>query len=406
MHKNIITNKLFSFIALGAIIAGSLAGLAPTTFADVANVTTLPATSVALTDATLNAVNGANDATGSSFWVSTSTFSTATPTLPDGVYSTNNFGAVASSTPFAASLSSANGLPAVATSTTYYYAAWVAVGDTWYPGAIETVTTLPTPVPTPAPSVVTNPATAVTSSDAILNATNGPADASGHYFWVSTSTFSTASSTVPDGVFSTSDFGAIASSTDFGAALSSVSGLGAITPNTTYYFNAWSNVDGVWYPGAINSLTTAGTTTTGTIGGDVTGGAATVGTLSVTGVTAVKTSAIADGTFSNGWKYVFNITVPTNEKNLSMKFGDWMSTVGSTTLAAANNMRISSAQADNSGATVLVTGANTYTTPTLHMTGDLDPAMDGEQVQVTIEVAVPSSTVNGAYSTSYGVKTQ
>jgi hypothetical protein len=89
-----------------------------------------------------------------------------------------------------------------------------------------------------------------------------------------------------------------------------------------------------------------------------------------------------------------------------MKFADWTSVVGSSTLAAGNNMRISSVQADNAGATVMVTGANVYTSPSLTMTGDLNPAVDGKQVQVKVEVAVPSNTVNGAYTTSYGVQTQ
>ena len=148
--------------------------------------------------------------------------------------------------------------------------------------------------------------------------------------------------------------------------------------------------------------------TDGTINGDVTGGQATttMGVLKVDSVTAVKTTAVADGTFSNGWKYTFNITVPSNETHLSMKFADWMSTVGSTTLGAANNMRISSLQADNNNATVLVTAANTYTTPALNMNADLNSSLDGKQVQVNVEVAVPSNTVNGSYTTSYGVKTQ
>jgi hypothetical protein len=69
-------------------------------------------------------------------------------------------------------------------------------------------------------------------------------------------------------------------------------------------------------------------------------------------------------------------------------------------------MRISSAQADNAGATVLLTGADTYSLPVLNMTSDLNPAIDGNQVQVKVEVAVPTTTVNGSYSTSYGVKTE
>ena len=49
-------------------------------------VTTNPATAVTDADATLNGMNGGSAATGHSFWVSTSSFSTASPTIPSGVY--------------------------------------------------------------------------------------------------------------------------------------------------------------------------------------------------------------------------------------------------------------------------------------------------------------------------------
>ena len=88
-----------------------------------------------------------------------------------------------------------------------------------------------------------------------------------------------------------------------------------------------------------------------------------------------------------------------------MKFANWMSNVGSTTISVANNMRISSLQA-NSSSTVLLIAPDTYSTPTLTMSSDMNNAMPGLQVQVLVEVAIPSSTVNGSYSTSYGVKTQ
>jgi len=141
----------------------------------------------------------------------------------------------------------------------------------------------------------------------------------------------------------------------------------------------------------------------GTIGGEVVGG---VGVLEVTSVETVDSTATADDTFENGWEYVFNITVPTNEDDLAMKFADWARTGGGGTIPAANNIRISSPQADNSGATVLITAANTYSTPALHMTGDLNPSMDGLQVKVTVEVKIPSDTPSGSYTTSYGVKTE
>ena len=68
-------------------------------------VTTDSATSVTVSDATLNAMNDDYDATGHSFWISTSTFSTSTPNIPSGVYSTPDFGAISSSTAFSAPLS-------------------------------------------------------------------------------------------------------------------------------------------------------------------------------------------------------------------------------------------------------------------------------------------------------------
>lgn len=145
---------------------------------------------------------------------------------------------------------------------------------------------------------------------------------------------------------------------------------------------------------------------TGTIGGDVTGGASSTGTLAVTSITPVQTNATADNTYEHGWSYVFNITIPTNEQNLSMKFADWFNATASSTLAAGNNMQISSAQADNAGAVVPITAANTYSTPALHMVTDLDPATPGIQVQVTVQVKIPANTVNGSYTTSYGVQTQ
>ena len=143
----------------------------------------------------------------------------------------------------------------------------------------------------------------------------------------------------------------------------------------------------------------------GTIGGTVTGGTD-VGVLAITGVTAVKTNATADGTFPNGWEYTFNITIPSNETHLGMKFANWASTTGSSNIPVANNMRISSVQANNAGATVLLGEGGIYSSPTLNITGDLDTTLVGNQIQVKVEVAIPTTAVNGSYSTSYGVETQ
>lgn len=139
----------------------------------------------------------------------------------------------------------------------------------------------------------------------------------------------------------------------------------------------------------------------GEIGGDVTNN----GILAVTSITAVDTTATADGTFGSGWQFIFNVTVPNSEPNVAMKFANWMSTVGSTTIPVANNIRISSMQA-SATSTILVTAANIYTTPDLVMTGDLNGTLPGKQVQIKVEVAVPVGTADGAYTTTYGIRSQ
>lgn len=147
------------------------------------------------------------------------------------------------------------------------------------------------------------------------------------------------------------------------------------------------------------------TGTSGTIGGEVTGGVSNNGELIVTSIDRIQTNATANNSFASGWKYIFHITTPNNEPELAMKFSDWMNTNSQDQLMTANNVRISSAQANNSGATVLLTTANTYSTPSLIMTTDLNPSLAGRQVEVMVEVKIPANTVNGSYTTSYGVRT-
>ncbi len=499
LHAIIRPASLLAAFALVVSSFGFAVGATPTAFAvaspstatSTPDVTTLPATSVTASDATLNALNGASDANAYLFWVATSTFSTASPTMPAGVYSTPDFGTVAAGMPFSAQLSSATGLPTVMPNTTYYYTAWVHTDAGWSPGSILSFTTASAPM---TGSVTTLPATSVTSSDATLNALNGAADATGHSFWVSTSTFSTASPTIPSGVYSTPDLGAINATTPFSAQLSSVTGLPTVTPDTTYYYAGWANVGGTWTPGSILQFTTASSTGTGTgsttmptvtsispasgttsggtsvtitgtgftgatavhfgtttatitattsdtsltvtapaattagavdvtvttptgtsatssgdrytyqLGGTVGGGTQPGGTLTVNSITPIKTTATADNTYENGWSYMFDITVPTSEPNLSMMFSNWMDTA-SDTLPVADNMRISSAQASNTDP-VTITAANMYSSPALHIVGTTSTTTPGYHVQVLVEVKVPLNTVNGTYTTNYAVQTQ
>lgn len=151
-----------------------------------------------------------------------------------------------------------------------------------------------------------------------------------------------------------------------------------------------------------------GATTGGTIGGDVTGGnnggngTTTNGFLHVDSIEQVRDTATAGAGFGSGWAWKFRITVPTNEPSLAMKFADWTHSNGTDHIGAANNMRISSNQAATT-TTISITGAGTYS-DAMTVTGDLDPNTPGRQIEVMVEMQVPSDTLNGSYTTDYGVK--
>lgn len=123
--------------------------------------------------------------------------------------------------------------------------------------------------------------------------------------------------------------------------------------------------------------------------------------LAVTNISALKTFATADGTYENGWAWIFHITVPTNETLFAMKFADWTSVLPNT-IPVANNVRYSSAQANNGP--FEITAANVYGGE-LNLTGDLDPGIAGRQIQVKVEAKIPLDSAGGSYSTSYGVFT-
>lgn len=121
-------------------------------------------------------------------------------------------------------------------------------------------------VPTANVSAATNPTTneasAITTSDATLNGTNGDEAANAHSFWVSLETFDTGSPTIPEGVYSSQVLPGTAALGTFSVSLSDIttsgipSNLPAITPDTTYYYVAWSNVGESWFPGEIVSFQT------------------------------------------------------------------------------------------------------------------------------------------------------
>jgi len=125
--------------------------------------------------------------------------------------------------------------------------------------------------------------------------------------------------------------------------------------------------------------------------------------LEVTQRIPVKTFAAADGTYANGWSWVFDVTVPTNETTIKMKFTDWVS--GSNTIAAAHNIAFYSAQSSNAfdaSHAITIDAADTYS-GVMNLNNDDDVQKAGRQIRIIIEAAVPAGSAGGSYSTSYGI---
>ena len=129
------------------------------------------------------------------------------------------------------------------------------------------------------------------------------------------------------------------------------------------------------------------------------------GTLQVTSIAPTQTLATPDGDFENGWQWIFNVTVPTNEKVVRLKFANWTS--GTSTILTSNNVRFYSPQSTNSNSTStakILSNANTYgDTITLSSSLDLSPSTLGRQIQVVVDVKVPVGTNGGSYASSYGI---
>ena len=131
----------------------------------------------------------------------------------------------------------------------------------------------------------------------------------------------------------------------------------------------------------------------------------TVSAISIIGIDAQKTSAISDGTYTNGWRWLFHLTVPTNETNLNIKFDNWLN--GSNSISPVNNMRFYSAQSSNaktSNSAININSVNSYGVDALTLDSDADVSRDGRQVDLFVEMSLPVGTISGSYSTNYGIK--
>jgi len=404
------------------ISATTLAGENTTPPAVLASVVTNSASAITSTGATLNGTNGpiATDANGEAFWYGTTVAGPFVSEATDA--SSQNTGswttALADTTNLAAQGSFSLTTTTLTPSTKYYFVAWSLVNGVWYPGAVSNFTTS---------AISILPGTLAAQDFGVMNVSNVKGYTAG--FGVTDATLAGATSVVTKlysgNTLLQTDTAIIPKfNTDItGTQFSSPFDVfGTFSYPTDGY---WTNVRAAEYGQTLiptkviatvtlangkvvtaeNDVMTGDTTTifpvgTGTISGTVTSDSG----LSVDSITASPNNAngIADGSYTHGWSYVFHITAPTNEPNLSMKFADWLN--GANILPVANNMRISSAQATITTPTTL-TAKNLYSSPVLVMTGDLDGTKAGRQVEVLVEVQIPVSTVNGSYSTSYGINT-
>jgi len=172
------------------------------------------------------------------------------------------------------------------------------------------------------------------------------------------------------------------------------------TASTTHSVTLTSLAEGTLYHFAAKSGNVTATTTSSDQS-FVTQSTASSTPLVVTGTDTVSSTATADNTYANGWKWVMHLTVPDNEDAFHIKFSDWVMN-SSTSFATANNVRVYSAQSSNANSqgTAITETSNGYS-GWLYLTGDASTTTPGRQIDLTIEVKIPVGTPSGSYTTTF-----
>jgi len=135
--------------------------------------------------------------------------------------------------------------------------------------------------------------------------------------------------------------------------------------------------------------------------------AAPIGALAVTGTSMNEAKRFATGaTFDTGWEWYIDLTIPTTEPSVRLKFGNLTGTGG--TIAAASNVRYYSAHAiagHTTSGTAIVAVDNDYSVDglTFDATSDQDATTAGWQVRVKVQAQNPSS-LGGSFSTQFSVQ--
>ena len=85
------------------------------------------------------------------------------------------------------------------------------------------------------------------------------------------------------------------------------------------------------------------------------------GALSVNSISVIKGSAIANSSYPDGWRWIFDVTVPEAEPMVRLRFSDWFN--GTSTISAGGNVRYYSQYSTNASTSqpyIYINSANTY----------------------------------------------
>lgn len=167
--------------------------------------------------------------------------------------------------------------------------------------------------------------------------------------------------------------------------------IAGLMPNTTYHYQ-------------IQSSNSAGTATFSDRTFTTTASSSPV-VLSLDGVDAVNGIALPDNTYGNGFKWVLHLTVPDTQTSFALKFNDFSSASTTTNIPVAGDLRYFSAQSSNAtNESSAITETNNDYGGALNLTGDTSTSTAGRQVDVTVELKVPTGTQSGVYSALFGAR--
>jgi hypothetical protein len=171
-------------------------------------------------------------------------------------------------------------------------------------------------------------------------------------------------------------------------------GLTSLTADRTYYYRVKSTAGGVVTYSDILTFTTSADTTN----------------IAVDEITMIKSYAVTDNTYANGWKWAVKVSVwNTAETQLKFKLTDFAS--GANTIAILNNVRVGLTNEATGASTSTIEAAtqaigNAYSTQATALTlVDDDSSKGGIQDTIYIYTKVPTTAAGGSFSSSYGIET-